>query len=391
MTAFSALTISRPAFLKALDWATVQGFLKPFAAYLAARGFDLETPPDDGGYSALGDILARPGADTPNALLDALFITEETAHGAAPDDLHDDARRLGIALPSEATMLETVLRIWNAAPDAIRTRHMELTLAKVRTFEFYNAEDERALVRIPSEAALKTVTTGLDEWFDKRRRGRGCQIRLFQRDTELWFLISHGELFRRVGTWEDGKSGSLGYRPDKYDVVVYDELTKELRVNATLNLRDLYRRQFGILLFGTENHFPGENKYTLEPLRELGEKSLICADVPGLNWVKLTRLTYELKGDKRIKRTDAAENLFESYDYQKTGIPPGARLMSASFSVRFKDNPRPRTVTIKPTNVALYTRDGDSHAIDEWLMRRGFIQQRKVAGYAQTECVLAIA
>jgi len=270
MAAFSALTISRPAFLKALEWATVQGFLKPYAVYLAARGFDLETMPEDSDYVSLGDIFARPGADTPNALLDALYITEETAHGAAPDDLHDDAKRLGIAIPSEATMLETVIRIWNASPDAIRTRHMELTLAKVRTFEFYNAENDAALLRIPSDAALKTVATGLDEWFDKRRRGRGCQIRMYQRDTELWFLLSHGELYKRVGTWEDGRSGSLGYRPDKYDVVVYDELTKELRVNATLNLRDLYRRQFGLLLFGTENHFPGENKYSLEPLRGLG-------------------------------------------------------------------------------------------------------------------------
>ena len=49
-------------------------------------------------------------------------------------------------------MLETVLRIWNVSPDAPRTRHMELTLAKVRPSSLH-AEDERAFLQIPSEAA----------------------------------------------------------------------------------------------------------------------------------------------------------------------------------------------------------------------------------------------
>jgi len=152
-----------------------------------------------------------------------------------------------------------------------------------------------------------------------------------------------------------------------------------------------YRRQFGFYLFGREKYFPQTNKYTLEPLREHGPMALLCDDVPGINRIKLTRLAYELKGDERLKRQDSCEDVFAAMKQEKVSIPEGARLLSATFSVRFKDNPAARSVTLKPSNLALYTRDDDSRAVEQWLQRRGFIERGKVKGHEQTECVLQIA
>lgn len=45
----------------------------------------------------------------------------------------------------------------------------------------------------------------------------------------------------------------------------------------------------------------------------------------------------------------------------------------------------PRTVTIKPPNVAQYTRDADSVIVERWLRARGFIVKK---GKAQDESAI---
>lgn len=48
--------------------------------------------------------------------------------------------------------------------------------------------------------------------------------------------------------------------------------------------------------------------------------------------------------------------------------------MKASFLVKFADAKTPRTVTIRPQNIASYTRDSDASVIEEWLARRSFVK-----------------
>ena len=68
--------------------------------------------------------------------------------------------------------------------------------------------------------------------------------------------VSHGELFRRESTWEEGNSGTVAFRPEKYDLVVYNSLTEELRINAASeSLREHYRKQFGFYLV----YYPASN------------------------------------------------------------------------------------------------------------------------------------
>ena len=53
-------------------------------------------------------------------------------------------------------------------------------------------------------------------------------------------------------------------------------------------------------------------------------------------------------------------------------IPAFPGLVRAVFHVKFRSAPRPRSVSIKPPNVALYDRDQDAGLVEEWLRRRGF-------------------
>jgi len=45
----------------------------------------------------------------------------------------------------------------------------------------------------------------------------------------VWFLVRHGEPFTRESIVKDGESSSVYYRPEKYDVLVYNPETGEIR------------------------------------------------------------------------------------------------------------------------------------------------------------------
>jgi hypothetical protein len=58
-------------------------------------------------------------------------------------------------------------------------------------------------------------------------------------------------------------------------------------------------------------------------------------------------------------------------------LPDDARLVMAKFRVKFRNAVRPRTVVLRPPNVAIFDRESDSDALNDWLTKRGFIQIRR--------------
>jgi hypothetical protein len=74
----------------------------------------------------------------------------------------------------------------------------------------------------------------------------------------VWFLVRRGDPFKREGSIEKAGMTSVYYRPEKYDVLKYDQGLGELSVNAEGNkkLVALYRELFGELLFGDAEALP---------------------------------------------------------------------------------------------------------------------------------------
>jgi len=68
-----------------------------------------------------------------------------------------------------------------------------------------------------------------------------------------------------------------------------------------------------------------------------------------------------------------ANDIFAAYSGSGRAMPKKARIIRASFQVKFTDSKTARTVTIRPSNIAQYTRDDDSAVVEEWLVKRGFI------------------
>lgn len=204
----------------------------------------------------------------------------------------------------------------------------------------------------------------------------------------MWFLVRHGEPLKREESIDGLETSSIYYRPLKYDVVLYSPAIGELRINArTSGEKQLYRSKFGEHLFGDENAFPGTNKYTLDPLRELGEDALAPGAIDGIEWIKLQEVQFYYGGKPWELVTRKSDDYFELLKSRKSTFPSG-RIFRAKFQVKFSDAKTPRSVVIRPSNIAQFTRDDDSVVVEQWLEAQGFIIDTEEITHEQPEEVL---
>jgi hypothetical protein len=198
-------------------------------------------------------------------------------------------------------------------------------------------------------------------------------VLVYPREDEVWFLVRHGEAYRRDESLEGRTAATVCYRPAKYDVVVFDRRTHELRLNGWAPWqRRLYRTQFGLYLFDDADRFREIPRYTLEPLREDEENALVCFDVEGLEWVRLRQLEVALGDDFGYSDLHKAHDLFAYWRFHGRTLPKKGQLVWAKFDVKFADGSRPRSVEIRAPYQAKFKRDDDSALVERWLSLRGF-------------------
>ena len=394
MSSLRLSRFSRPEIFASIRPNLLRSFLEPYRSYLQGRGFDLCLIDERSGVETRGllsDILLTPTPEVPPTLVDALYCIHEVAVEESTDLLERAADREGVALEPDSTLLEIALSLWMSSPEALKVIHRRQLTMRKRAFVYFSAKKEAQTLFSMNDERIRQLERSLALYFKKRNRGHGCQIYHYAEQDEHSFLISHGELYRREATWEEGKSGTIAFRPKKYDAVVYNTLTDELRVNAgTETLREHYRKQFGFYLFGRENHFLGRSKYTLEPLLRDREASLFTGDIPEIQWARLSELSYAIEDGMPEIRTHKASDVFIAMERHRQDISRRIRPLKATFQLTFVEQTRPRALTIRSSNRALYTRDDDGQVIENWLQRRGFIVRDKVNGHEQGEHVLEI-
>ncbi len=186
--------------------------------------------------------------------------------------------------------------------------------------------------------------------------------------------MRHGAPFAREGIIKEGESSSLFYRPEKFDVIVYNSATGEIRMNAkSKGEQELYRTMFGLHFFVDKEFFEAKSKFTLEPLREVGEDSLLCEDIEGIDWVKLKEIQIAWEGTFHEVEIRKSEDVFVSMRQRDWIFPVGGKLIKASFRIKFSNSKEPRTVILNAGNKAQFKRDDDADILEEWLSQRGFI------------------
>ncbi|MGI5865777.1 MAG: hypothetical protein ACOX6T_27475 [Myxococcales bacterium] len=379
MATFTLRHFSSADSLRAVQPQHLMELLTRHAAYFRARGVDVVKVNGAGpNYEGIAGVLMTPDEKTPSALIDDLYYVDEMATADAMDELLDAAQAAGVKLDvgDEPTPADVSVQVRLRAPALLEQKHAEhFLLQRRRTFEYFQSPDGvDTKYRAPGAKKQRVFEDTLGVRLEAMKRGRTCKLFIFPRGDGVWFLVRRGDPFKREGTIEKTGSTSVYYRPEKYDVLKYDQGLGELSVNAEGNkkLVALYRELFGELLFGDPRRFPNTAKYTLAPLQDDGADALICTDVDGIDSITLKEVQIFWGGSQGEIEIRRAKDLFEALKARKKELPKG-RIVKASFLVKFTDAKTPRTVTIRPQNIASYTRDSDAAVVEEWLTRRGFV------------------
>ncbi len=397
MATFRLRRFSCPEILKGVAPQRLIAFLEPQRRFFTSRGFAMPPPgsTEELDFKGLIEIFMSPDVKTPKELIDALFFVDEMATTEGMDSLLAEATRQRLKLDpgTDHSPADVAVQVWLLDKDLLERKHAEQFLVKPRSFESY--QTDRSPVppfKPPTAAQLRNLEQALDDWFEQKQRGRGARVFPYTRDDGVWFLVRHGEPFKREESLDGTEPSSVCYRPSKYDVLVYLPAIGEVRINArSKGEKQLYCAQFGKHLFADENFFPGTNKYTLDPLRESGEASLRCADVKGLEWIKLKEVHLYWGGPQSEVEIRKADDVFAALKGRNRSLPETARLIRAVFQVKFTDSKTPRSVTIRPSNIAQFTRDSDAEQVEEWLDKRGFIISKAVEEHETARAAMASA
>ena len=80
MSVLNLRRFTRPDRLKSIAPRNLNQLLTPYADWLGSRGYVVPAGDAQPDLAVLSPILAQPAADTPEELLEALFLIDEVAH-----------------------------------------------------------------------------------------------------------------------------------------------------------------------------------------------------------------------------------------------------------------------------------------------------------------------
>ena len=389
------------ALLKRIDFGLLTQFFgsKPhFVAFLGEHGIACTHDADAFDFEALARLFMTPDASTPEDLLDALYFVDNLADPECSDRILEECARAKIDLGgTDLSPEDLALKAWLLAPNILQRIHAEQYRTRPEKFESYFANSPEVL-EAPAAGVLAALEADLNEWFDFKKKGRGARVFPFPCDDAVWFLVRHGQRIKREGTVEaDQKSGSVFYRPEMFDVLIYYPATGELAIHTeTKGERRAYCRFFGKHLFGNIDFFRFENplsKYTLAPLITSGRDALACSDVAGLEHIALVELHIERDSEQTDVEVRRADDVLLALSDQDRDLAEEAEvitLVKAKFHVGFAGG-KERTVVIEPPRTASFDRQSDNAIIHDWLSRRGFIEVGNAveADHAEPDAVLA--
>jgi hypothetical protein len=393
MARFNLKSFTQPDLLKRIQPANLLPLFDPFRPFLETKAFSLPSSADEEiDATALGSILAQPDEDMPGDLVEALHLISSIGTDDRFDELLDLAAACEINTDGEVTALDLATQIWLRNPEALERKEHEEFFQKRKSFESFraaNPEKVLAIKDLPTD--LTELEAALDAYFQSKKRGVGCRVIRKDSPGEVRFLVEHGQPCKREPSRKGSRSTSTFFRPEKTDVVIYDAVHNELRINASAftDVRQ-YRALFGRYLFGGEDRFVFAEKYTLAPLQTEDLAALNCQDIDGLESVKLWEIEYFWGGAFDHVETHRAAGLFHALTLIQREIEREVQIRKAVFKVKLEGEKKPRTITIKAGNKAGYNRGEESALIEQWLRARGFVLIGDAVN-AETQQAMAVA
>ena len=371
MKIYNLKRFSKPEFLRQINPKRLLAFLRKFPQGEAAvndRKID---------YDFLSEILAspEPGGDT--GIFDALAMIDAVSN----DGNFDLLRRLTENKPyagklcDDVTAADLALTIWLHEPELLENVLNRHDRCYPRSFIYFRGllVPRRYFVP-PKPSLLQRLTRSLNKVFQRKKRGRNIKVTVLDESDEYQFMIRKGEPYSRDSAIkENGTSGSVYYRPERFDLVVLRPKIAELRLAIYRKapwLIEAYRTLFGYVFYGEKEYFSREDVFTLNPLLSEGADTLVCRDVPGIDEVTIIQLKFRTQhGEIYAFHGPGGLGMLKNL---KNDVLTNGEIVSAKFKVRLASSTADRMVTVKDGNMAEFKYDADGEIIEQWLIKRKF-------------------
>ncbi|MCW5713451.1 MAG: hypothetical protein KIT43_02890 [Bauldia sp.] len=368
---------SDPETIRRLDQRLLTEFLAPHREYLLRKSIDLDAPLLE--HERLVELLMNPGPDVPDVLVDALVHVHDCFADEIAEDMMSEPEVAALGIGPDATALDVALRVWMFRPEILRARLAETIARRQQSFLYYGgaAAERPRTGPNTSDAVLQRVQNELGQWFEKNHFGAGCKVFAFPSGEQTWFVVRHGQRkVREPSQGDDGTPSTELFRPQKYDVLLYDRREDWLAVHSGSKRKiALYLKAVGRGIFGDASYFTRGDIFTLAPLVDDGSASMNCQDIPGLERIRLVEVHRSWGGVHQEVEIRKANDIFASLAARNATLEYG-KLTSAVMRVQFTASERERSVTIRLPSSARYERNDDSELIGRWLARRGFVKRR---------------
>jgi len=271
MATFNLRRFSKPEMLRRIDREHLIAFLEPYADYFSDRGVELPSvnTEEELDYNALSQALLNPNTSTPDDLAEALYYVNEMSTQKGFDSIQDAiaGTDIDVVIGENVAHADLAIQVWMKDRNLIERLHAEQFIFRRRSFEYFRATNGSIPeFKEPSDETIHALEADLDEWFAKKRRGKYSKVYVFPKEDYTWFLVRHGKPYARESVIEGGESSSQYFRPEKYDVIVYNPTFGEIRMNAeTKGEKELYRAKFGQHFFGNSDFFVSPHRVTSMP------------------------------------------------------------------------------------------------------------------------------
>jgi len=215
MATFRLRRFSNPEVLRAIAPRRLIAFLQPHRTFFEARGLVFPRAPSIGptDYEALVDLFMDPEAGLPKDLLDALFLVDEMATPHGMDALLNTPG-LSLEESDEDSPADIAVQAWLLDRHLLESKHAEQFLVRPRSFECY--QTGRAKVppfTLPDTTVCGNLERDLDDWFEEKKRGRGTRVFVYPREDGVWFLVRHGEPFKREESLNGSETANKIHQP----------------------------------------------------------------------------------------------------------------------------------------------------------------------------------
>ena len=363
--------------LECLSSSTLVSFLRPFEAWCAAHGIEIDGTIDRAMLLQIHRALSAPDVERPSELTDALFhlgglagrwgAEEEVqrAIAARNEGLCDAANSVELAFREYLERREQFFSVAERVHGRLVQRMVEFCPSTTQALVGHN--DEERVERLKADAA---------RFFSARNRTRFCDCIVTESANDVQFQIERGSVprsYRRV--IDEVRVEKIDYVPARTDIIVWDKRTRMLSVHAQQAAEhDYYRRLIGRIFFGDESHFRVEEVYTGDPLALRGEDALSTHGFPHIDRIELREFRVQTRaGFENISRgSNVREALPMLFGEESALSAADVQLVKLAIYVRLRR--RPIIVAIKPPNWCSLDRRVGEDLVRAFLIARGFLR-----------------